>query len=251
MDDRFLKRLPGACVVAAAAALLVWVMIVATQNSNQLTPLASIHRTTAAMVDAFDASRQPVVVQDRIIDLPEDGSHFYLTVFLGDNWKARPRDREIAAWFDTHPALRSLRTQTHFTILDPSSRLFQTRWPSWRNSLPAVMLQQGNPHTGRVCYKVGPAMMPVTADELALQLDASLDALRICPRPTPRPTPVPVVVPVTPEIPDVIPQDTATPSDGSAVAVIIAVLAGIVALFIGVVGPLYDHIQKAFRGQAS
>ena len=255
MDNKTLKRLPGAIMVAAVAMLLVWCAMVTYQDHGKLAPLDSIHRATVAMADRF-ATPTPEPTgwaQERIIDLPEDGSQFYLTLFLHDDWNARPQDRQLVAWLQTHPGLISLQAQCHYVALTPSNALFRSRWSTWSNSLPAVLLQQGNPHTGKVTYKAGPTGLPQSANALANQIDSALDVLRQqCPKPKP-PGPPPVVVPpfVQP-IPDIIPPDTTVqPADNpsNVVTIVIMIAVGLVCAFWGFGEEMFTHFANAMKGE--
>lgn len=222
------KWLTGAVLLVVAIVMLGWT---AWQTNEQ----QAINHDLYASIDTQQ------LVEERIIDLPEDGGACSLTLFVHDDWKSRPQERRLMSWFASDRRLMSLKAQCNFTLFTPSNQMFQSRWAprGWEGSMPAVLLTQGQPHVGKGIYKKGGRTLPPTAKELGDQIAAQL-ASWPCPTPRPKPTPTPTPKPpvVTPVIPDIGPEpDVPLPADAFPWGLLGI---GIVA---AVVGVLYKHFR--------
>lgn len=185
----------------------------------------------AQAVDKALAARD---IEEHVIQLPEDGGQFYLTVLTHENYQTRARDRELVAWFDSDPHLRALKSQTQFNHYTPNQQIYATRLGGAVpvTEFPAVVLQESN---GRVFFKAGARKLPSTPKELVKLIKDC------CPRPKPpgpSPSPTPGPEPM-PFIPDVGPPDEAPlgPADDGS----IAWLAALAALLGGGLGVVNEH----------
>jgi hypothetical protein len=175
---------------------------------------------------------QPVGVGSRVIDLPEDGNRWYLTVATDG------RNEWAATWFDADPCLARLKTQTTFNHYTPSNQMFR-----WRESLqignmfPIVALQRAD---GGVVYKASGRDFPRSAAQLA---DELAQAIAHCPNCHPKPTPTPSPQPTPNVVPDMRPNDQAPQPDEEPSPLLIVVLgAAIGAAFKGV-----SHLKSSAR----
>lgn len=176
-----------------------------------------------------DVAKQPAAAEEHVVHLPNDGGQYYLTVLTSANWRANQRERELLAWFESDPACRSLKAQTHWNHYTPESRLYQSRLAHALPDVPAVSLQAAS---GKVLYKASGLNLPITPKELIAKV-------RDCfPRPkppTPSPQPAPPVEPPLQPIPDLgppIPDVLPPPADDSPMWLV--VVAGLVGAAAGV-----------------
>src|SRR5579872_5584422 len=65
--------------------------------------------SAVAVTYAAALERQPV--QERVIDLPEDGDQWHTILIVCPNWQGRPAERKAEAMFHSEPLLLSLKDQ--------------------------------------------------------------------------------------------------------------------------------------------
>jgi len=159
-------------------------------------------------------------LEERVIQLPEDGGKCHLSIFVRKD--GTPADNMLLKAFSAEPGLADLRRRCHWHVYTPSD-------PHWKaelskttcreNEFPCVMIQKPS---GEVVYKASGDALPATARALAGemsmvtsgQIAASLESSCFrCPRPKPQPTPAPEPEPVLEPVPDVKPQPVGTPLD--------------------------------------
>lgn len=141
-------------------------------------------------------------VNERIVDLPETGGAWHLSIFVHRDWRERADERRLVAWFSVEPRLASLKAQTHDHLYTDADPMYRLRFCKVVPLLPAVMLQDG---TGKVWYKaaVGSRDAPLPNDPVLLgDKFQSLFAGGPCPRPKPKPEPEPEPKPGPDEVPD-------------------------------------------------
>ena len=97
----------------------------------------------------FDSLSNYMGRDSRVINLPEDGNAFHLSLFLNNDYMQK-KDRQIVAWFETNNTLRSVKAQSHFHIYTPDDEVYRARFASDIPSLPCIMFQDS---TGKVYYK--------------------------------------------------------------------------------------------------
>ena len=154
---------------------------------------------------------------ERIVDLPETGGAWHLSIFVHQDWRSRPAERRLVAWFSVEPRLVSLKAQTHDHLYTDADPMYRLRFAKIVPLLPAVMLQDG---TGKVWYKaaVGSKNVPLPAEPAALgDKFQTLFAGGPCPwpkpKPEPEPGPGPDESPDLPNIPDLdVPADRPAPA---------------------------------------
>jgi hypothetical protein len=107
------------------------------------------------------------LAQDRVFDLPQDDSQWYVSVVGPEAERG-----EILTWFDTHPGLADLKRQTHFCTPTFGSPIYQERYATNIKATPTVRLQDAE---GVVLYEVAGQKVPQTAQGL---FDGLADAIR-------------------------------------------------------------------------
>ena len=159
------------CVAGLAFAIL------AVQST---TPVVAEKPVAVAKVEPFAP-----VVRSEVINLPETGGAWHLTLFLSNDWRSIEAESELVRWFQTEPRLAKLKAQVHDHVYTPSSPLYRMRYAKFAPNTPAIALQDS---TGKVFYKVGQtSAIPCTAAQLA---DDISNVLGKCPwKPKPKPTP--------------------------------------------------------------
>jgi len=147
-----------------------------------------------------------VDVGERITQLPDDGKAYHLSVFVHDNWREIPTDRQLVAWFSVEPRLASLKAQTHDHLFTASSPEYKTKFAKAMPVLPGVMIQDAG---GVVKYSAAlnhpQSPLPSSAAELGERMQRLLQGCRpFCqPQPEPEPEPQPKVEPTTTNLPEV------------------------------------------------
>ena len=155
--------------------------------------------TFAAVVPCFADTVNGVLAEERVVNLPQDQSKWYVSV-VGNATDARYR--EIVGWFDTHSSLKKLKNQVHFCPVTSDTAIFQARYASNVKGLPTVRMQKPD---GTVVYEAAGKNIPLTAGGLngaiagAVNTASGLRPIlpwrremeRRCPGPCPTPQPNP------------------------------------------------------------
>lgn len=155
----------------------------------------------ATQADVEAVSQQVAApVEKQIIELPEDGSWYWATVFLSKEWRTNSQERELVAWWASNQRLVSLKAQTRFKFFTDNDPMYKLRFSRSVTSLPCVMIQDGV--TGRAVYKASGANLPKSANALADDIQECFPRPNPCPRPTPdvKPDPKPDPAPVIPDV---------------------------------------------------
>lgn len=228
------RRLAISTIVAATVVVIGFLLFSVDSVHEQIATVDQSQTVTATKLAAIEAK-----AEDRIINLPEDGGAYYTSVFVHANWRVRPADRTLLAWFGSNRRLLSLRSQTHYNVYTERTPLFKTRYSRTIKALPAVRVQAAD---GRVTYQSSVDNLPKSADGLADEIAGCIFKKRKDRRhPTPVPVPdVDVDVDVTPVpvIPDLV--EPVKPEFPWLLLVIVVILAGAV--------PVIVHFKNAFRG---
>lgn len=203
-----------------SAAGVIVLLIAAVLNSAAAPVLMQ-----AASGTAQPPPDQPLVYEERVLDLPEDAGVWHTTIVYPEKHPSDVASRRLAAALSSEARLRSLLAQT-------KTHTYATSDPLWRQRLqqhygvtaPALIVQQPD---GRVCYKASGNNLPGDARLLADQIATSLEQCRPRPTPTPQPTPAPLTPAVT--IPDIGPTTPAALDGDSSLLwmVIVPILAGL------------------------
>lgn len=129
-------------------------------------------------------------LENRIYQLPADGGAQYLTIVGAEH---DPKFVKLKQAFSEQGELTGVRDATHFTVLPTSGAMYQSRYASDYEALPAVRLQSPS---GEVLYEAAGEQIPETS-ELYAELQARCDAscFKRQDRATPSPQPTPYVAP--------------------------------------------------------
>jgi hypothetical protein len=167
-----------------------------------------------AQAAAVAAARPRVVtqyvgapVEERLLDLPEDGDVWHTSLFVHPNWQAVPAERRLVAAFETEPRLVSLKAQTKYHLYTTDDPIYRDRFASAVPVIPSLVLQRSD---GEVIYKSSGDRV---ADDPHALGHAIKDTIRkqcpdgrcrpIVPRPQPEPVPQPEPIPdLGPPVPE-------------------------------------------------
>ena len=192
----------AAVVVFAMIAVVAWLCNEALEAKKTHEKALMVERTVNNIVHQ---------VREQIIELPEDGEYWYLTLFLHDDWKQRADERRLVAWFESTPRLASLKAQTHWNVYTPAIPAWRTTWSNYK--APCVQLQKapmaGKP--GEVIYKATAENIPGNGDQLADDIATMItnkEGFRPDCRPRPKPEPDDKVPPKPDTDPDAVPDMT-------------------------------------------
>jgi len=227
------KHARKAALVAGLTALVVlvcWTTFEVRQTDQRL---AQVQQQQDVL------SQAAAEVRERIVELPNDGQTYYISLLLHADWRQRPRERAIVSWWATEPRLLSVRAQCHyFEMIEGDPRYVKT-FSHVTPILPSVYIQDA---TGKVHFKVSDQNLPANADEmggLIVELFRNRPWLRPlpwnrprpCPSPGPCPLPTPVpgpnpIIPIVPPIPDTVRPDGSQPGGSFPWALLIVAVAG-------------------------
>lgn len=187
--------------VALAALGVVGYSALDVAAANQ-TAVAEVSARLDAMADAEVMDDGP---GDQVINLPEDGGAWHVSVVVDADWRTKAEQRTLVSWFYTHPTLCSLRTQAHWHLYTSGNPIYQERLRrALGSAVPAVLVQD---QYGQVVYRgavqvatdAHPLRAPAAAYEtLPAEPDLLVGRLRFlfqrfrdrnCPGPGPCPTP--------------------------------------------------------------
>jgi hypothetical protein len=117
---------------------------------------------------------QPLA-EKQIINLPEDGTSYFTTLFLPANWKADKNCRSLVAGFTSDRRLASLKAQTIFNQYDASDPMFAGRYGASVKELPCVTLTDPS---GGVLYKQSGNKIPKSYKLLAQDIQSQIVTTR-------------------------------------------------------------------------
>lgn len=223
------KAFGGALLAAGLALAMVYVannkISASTEKINaRLAALSAAHEELAAYAD----------FSDRVIDLPEDGDAYHVSVFTSQRPDAR--ETRLLAMFDNEPELAKLKRQTHWHHYTPASSIISRYTALTAAGYPAVVVQDT---AGQVIYKRNGDDVPAVPWPLIRGIRDSirLHCPHLCPRPCPKPEPKPEPEPepdIRP-IPDIVGPDRTTPPDGRDDTLLVVGLATVGAVVAGFV----------------
>lgn len=207
-------------MAVAIAVLLCW-QVAGTQEFSML--FAGESQQLPQPADQRIVASEPGVQAPtaRIMQLPNDGQAWHLSLCLSDNWQNNPREREIRDWFfDANLQLTSLRVQTQFHQYTPRHGMFRALLAHRIPAVPAIVLQDASGYVVYAsCESQRYQTIPLNGDDLAYDIAdriaarcvetglpaSECDRCRPRPRPEPRPGPnvdvhVNVTKPIVPKI---------------------------------------------------
>jgi len=153
----------------------------------------------AAPAFADIATVNGVLVEERVINLPNDQGKWYISVVGTANDAGYLR---LLGWFDNSASLKVLKNKVHFCPVTVGHPLYQERYAATVKGLPTVRVQKAN---GEVVYDAAGQNIPLTAEGLSGAIVNSIqsaqglgsilpwrrDMERRCPGPNPNPDPNP------------------------------------------------------------
>lgn len=136
-----------------------------------LAVLASSVGAACAKDYRCDANGGVYYTTSRVVDLPQDQSRWYVTV-IGDT--SNPQFNQITSWFNTHPELRKLASNTHYSVMDTNSAMYRGRREQSAQyappSLPCIRIQD---QSGQVVYQVSGRNIPLSPEALVNSMQAT------------------------------------------------------------------------------
>lgn len=189
--------------------------------------LLSLVVVAIAIVPACASSGNGVLVEERVVRLPNDQAKWYISVVGDSGDEAYQR---VLDWFDENDSLKGLKVQVHFCPVSTDSAIYQERYASNVKQVPMVRVQKSQ---GEVVYEAAGRDLPLSPEGLyAAIADKVLMAQGIrpvlpwrremdrrCPGPGPCPVPGPSPEPVPPPKPDLDPAPNPL-TDGSDLQVV-------------------------------
>ena len=88
-------------------------------------------------------------VQERVIDLPEDGAQWHTILIVCSGWQGRPAERKAEAMFHAEPLLVSLKHQTHWHLITTDQPEFR-KFRALVDTTPCLIVERAN---GEVVYR--------------------------------------------------------------------------------------------------
>jgi hypothetical protein len=88
-------------------------------------------------------------VQERIIDLPEDGNQWHTILIVCPGWQGRTAERRAEAMFHSEPLLVSLKHQTHWHLITADQPEFR-KFRALVDVTPCLIVERAN---GEVVYR--------------------------------------------------------------------------------------------------
>lgn len=164
-----------------------------------------------------------VLVEERVVNLPQDQNKWYISV-VGDANEARYQ--QVLGWFDTNENLKQLKDQVHFCRVKYGTAIFNERYAPNIKGLPTVRVQDSQ---GVVIYEASANNLPMTPEALYTAIANNVQTAqgcrpllpwrremerrtRPCPGPGPCPTPNPQPDPDTDPAPQPITPDPGPPN---------------------------------------
>jgi|GEM_PF-5334620 len=108
-------------------------------------------RITALEADASRARAAVFApaIEERVIDLPEDGCQWHTILILCQGWQGRPAERRAEAMFHAEPLLVSLKHQTHWHVITTDQPEFR-KFRALVDVTPCLIVERAN---GEVVYR--------------------------------------------------------------------------------------------------
>lgn len=103
-------------------------------------------------------------IQERVIDLPEDGNKWFTSLFLHDSWQNSPQESMLVNAFGTDQRLVTLSNQTIFNTYTESDPHYRETFSEAIPDLPAIAVQRPD---GTVVYKASGSNIPRSGPAIA------------------------------------------------------------------------------------
>lgn len=187
------------------------------------------------------ASSALAVTKDRVVNLPQDGGMWYVSLFgEQDNVDFQ----KLQAWFNTDKGLLDLKSQTHFNVYTTDTLRFRR----YAQNLPGLACVRVQTSKGQVVSEFWASYVPSTSSQLyeGIVHDMQHRTKFGCifgRRPQPNPTPIPI--PGPPDVVDVPPTIAEEPEPEVGFPILLAILAAVGGLAAGVAsGYKAEHIDS-------
>lgn len=102
-----------------------------------------------AQVALCEAAAAPAFVEQRVIDLPEDGNQWHTILILRAGWQGLPAERRAEAMFHSELLLASLRHQTHWHLVTTDQEECE-KFRTLVDATPCLIVERAN---GQVVYR--------------------------------------------------------------------------------------------------
>src|SRR5579859_2294835 len=112
--------LSGLIGAFAACATTLW--STAENSTNHESRLASLE---AAINERPATAPTWDLIEERVLDLPEDGNQWHTILILRPGWQSQAAERKAEAMFHSEPLLVSLKHQTHWHLMTTDQAEFQ------------------------------------------------------------------------------------------------------------------------------
>ncbi len=117
--------------------------------------VARLEEQEASAFDRVVDIERCLAAEERVIDLPEDGSQWHTILLLCADWRNRPAERRAEAMFHSEPLLVSLKHQTHWHLITSDEQEFE-KFRALVDVTPCLIVERAN---GQVVYREsGPAL---------------------------------------------------------------------------------------------
>jgi hypothetical protein len=90
-----------------------------------------------------------LAVEERVIDLPEDGNQWHTILILRAGWQNLPAERKAEAMFHSEPLLVSLKHQTHWHLIT-TDQTECAKFSALVDATPCLIVERAN---GQVVYR--------------------------------------------------------------------------------------------------
>jgi hypothetical protein len=150
--------------VALAAAVALLSLQLHTASTPQVAQLELLTNRINAL------SQQQPLVRERVIELPEDGRAFHVTLLYPREKETQAGSRELAAQLASTPRLQSLLAQCKVHEHRPGQWVYEERYAGV--PLPSLIFVDPD---GALIYKASGLNLPADGEALADEIQANLD----------------------------------------------------------------------------
>lgn len=125
-----------------------------------------------------DADGGVMYTAERVVDLPQDQDRWYCSIIgsPGD-----PQVQQLNRWFNENPELNRIKRGTHFSTIDSTSLMYESRYAATSGKLPCLRLQDSK---GVVVYQVSGRNVPLTPEGLCNSIRSTCHRRQAQPQPS-------------------------------------------------------------------
>src|SRR6266436_6821525 len=118
-------------------------------SENSSTYESRLVRLEAALAERPATAPLAAEVEERVLDLPEDGNQWHTILILRSGWQSLAAERQAEAMFHSEPLLVSLKHQTHWHLITTDQAEFQ-KFRTLVDATPCLIVERAN---GQVVYR--------------------------------------------------------------------------------------------------